>query len=219
MVRRSHRDTKHNHRVVRGARHIVSARFRLSGHFMHFDNLSIWRRTSFGFVWRASDACTEHPCGMAGYSRASSRSSGFKNIALTACFPFAMSSPKRQKLDDQKDTLHYWPGAPGRGEFVRGCFTSHYGSPSKRVGQVRLAFEHAGVAYNDPMDVKVLQQFMSSKPKGPGVRPFAPPFLMTSDGLLISQTPNILSYLGDKLKLQGEKPQDRFIVHQLALVG
>lgn len=81
-----------------------------------------------------------------------------------------------------------------------------------------MAFEYAGVPYNDPMDVKLLQQFMGNKPKA-GIRPFAPPFLMTSEGLLISQTPNILSYLGDKLKLQGEKPEDRYIVHQLALVG
>ncbi|TFK48597.1 hypothetical protein OE88DRAFT_1719987 [Heliocybe sulcata] len=104
-------------------------------------------------------------------------------------------------------TLHYWPGIPGRGEYVR------------------LAFEAAGEPYTDDMDVKTLGKLVMS-PDVVGHPPhFAPPVLefpapasakraktqagqSVSGGgtqsVFISQTPAILAYLGPKLGLVGD---------------
>ncbi|MSQ50979.1 MAG: glutathione S-transferase [Betaproteobacteria bacterium] len=99
----------------------------------------------------------------------------------------------------------YWPGIQGRGEFVR------------------LALEDAGAAYVDvarqpeaegggvPALMKIMQ--------GPGEErpPFAPPFL--KDGsLLISQTANILQYLGPKIGLAPTDEAGRLWAHQLQLL-
>src|SRR5690242_15780657 len=85
--------------------------------------------------------------------------------------------------------LHYWPGIPGRGEFVR------------------LALEDADVDY---VDVARLPDG-----SGGGARnlaawmddasppPFAPPVLKTRD-LVIAQTANILMFLGRRHSLAPE---------------
>lgn len=47
---------------------------------------------------------------------------------------------------------------------------------------------------------------------------FAPPMLVSNkDKLFVSQTPAILAYLGPKLGLAGEQPNDQFAVQALAL--
>ena len=84
--------------------------------------------------------------------------------------------------------LHYWPGLPGRGEFVR------------------LALEATGAAYVDvargaaspgqglPAMLALMNDSQAAH------RPLAPPFLV--DGaLVIGQTAAILHYLGPTLKL------------------
>lgn len=55
----------------------------------------------------------------------------------------------------------------------------------------------------------------SSTPSG-APHAFAPPML-EHKGNVISQTPNILLYVGDELKLNGKQPMDKFYVNQLTL--
>ncbi|KAE8149809.1 glutathione S-transferase [Aspergillus avenaceus] len=84
--------------------------------------------------------------------------------------------------------LIYWPGIPGRGEFIR------------------LALEEAGAEYTDTAHqeggvqqvLSLIDRKFQGDPSGPP--PFAPPVLKHGD-LRISQTPNILLYLGPRLGL------------------
>src|SRR6202047_763312 len=100
--------------------------------------------------------------------------------------------------------LYYWPGIQGRGEFVR------------------LALEEAGARY---IDVAVLP-----KAKGGGVSailkvleargiprpPFAPPILKAGRQF-VAQTPNILLFLGGRLKLAPTDEPGKLWTHQLQL--
>lgn len=100
--------------------------------------------------------------------------------------------------------LYYWPGIPGRGEFVR------------------LALEEAGVDYIDTAKdtggeeaaAKKLLAFLGD----PGLvrPPFAAPVLKAGD-LLISQTANILLYLGAHHGLAPVDEAGRLWTHQLQL--
>ncbi|MEW5879663.1 MAG: glutathione S-transferase [Pseudomonadota bacterium] len=99
--------------------------------------------------------------------------------------------------------LYYWPTIQGRGEFVR------------------LALEDAGAAYVD---------VARSRAKGMGVAamlrvledaklahpPFAPPFLKAGT-MWISQTANILFFLGPRLGLAPADDAGRLWAHQLQL--
>jgi glutathione S-transferase len=113
------------------------------------------------------------------------------------------SSPSSKKTRTQPPyELLYWPGIPGRGEFIR------------------LAFEATGTSYHDTANekedgIKEIQSLIdpkatSSDPKGTNPPAFAPPALRVPgegpDGepLIISQTPSILAYLGDQLGLAGD---------------
>jgi glutathione S-transferase len=112
--------------------------------------------------------------------------------------------------------LLYHPGIPGRGEFIR------------------LAFEASGVAYKDvARDEKdgygTVQQFCMNKglESGDGNPPvFSPPALRVpgagKDGkgaLIISQTPNILFYLGERLGLMPEDEAGKYHVQQVVLTA
>ena len=99
--------------------------------------------------------------------------------------------------------LYYWPGIPGRGEFVR------------------LALEAAGADYVDVarlsgrgkgLDVMLRLMNDEALPN----RPFAPPFLKAGN-LLIAQTANILQYLGPRLGLVPKSEASRLWAHQLQL--
>ncbi|HYG54051.1 MAG TPA: glutathione S-transferase [Burkholderiales bacterium] len=92
--------------------------------------------------------------------------------------------------------LYYWPGIQGRGEFIR------------------LAFEYAGVRYEDvarKQGDEVIQQILER----PGA-PFACPVLKAGK-LLIGQTPNILHYLGPRLGLAPKDEPRRLWLHQVQL--
>jgi glutathione S-transferase len=100
--------------------------------------------------------------------------------------------------------LHYWPGIPGRGEFVR------------------LALEAAGADYvdvcrgdeADGLGLPAMQHYLDD----PSVRrpPFACPFLV--DGKrVIGQTAAILFYLGPRLGLVPQGEADRLWTHQVQL--
>ena len=124
-----------------------------------------------------------------------------------------MTSPaaKRQRTSSTESyELYYWPGIPGRGEHIR------------------LAFEEAGVPYKDICEeskdgIKTLMEKVSEKNHGEGSNPppLAPPFLRHGD-LMVSQTPNILLYLGPQLGLvpsREEDPNGIFHVNSLALTA
>lgn len=97
--------------------------------------------------------------------------------------------------------LWYWPGIPGRGEFVR------------------LALEAAGVAYKDVAvqagdGGRALLSTDLEKPRSDP--PFAPPYLLI-DGMRIAQTTNILLYLGEKYGLAPRNAASRLWVNQCQL--
>jgi glutathione S-transferase len=97
--------------------------------------------------------------------------------------------------------LWYWPGIPGRGEFVR------------------LAMEAGGIPYRDMAceageeGYKALAADMALLRETP---PYAPPYLI-ADGLVIGQTANILLYLGQKHGLAPADDAGRLWVNQLQL--
>lgn len=100
--------------------------------------------------------------------------------------------------------LYYWPGIPGRGEFVR------------------LALEDAGADYVDVAresaaegrGVAAIRRYLTGK--ATARPPFAPPFLKAGD-LIVSHVANILHFLGPRL---GQVPGDeatRLWAHGLQL--
>ncbi|RYC53838.1 hypothetical protein CHU98_g12370 [Xylaria longipes] len=124
-----------------------------------------------------------------------------------------MSAPKRQKsTKDIPYELIYWPGIPGRGEFIR------------------LALEEGGADYTDTahtekgMDQTLAQIDDQNVGDANNPPPLAPPILRHGD-LLISQTPNILLYLGPRLGLvpsaEGEDgdPDALYRINALALTA
>jgi glutathione S-transferase len=81
--------------------------------------------------------------------------------------------------------LYYWPGIPGRGEFVR------------------LLLEEAGTAYVDVVrerknGMAAMMRFLAGEEAG--ALPLAPPFVKVGR-LVVSQTANILSVLAPRLRL------------------
>lgn len=118
-----------------------------------------------------------------------------------------MSEPSSKRQKTEPYHLVYWPGMPGRGE------------------NLRLLFEAAGVDYTDSAHQKdCVDQVMghiSDKNLGTdhSPPPLAPPILQHGD-MTISQTPNILLYLGPKLGLVPENdPNAVYYVNALALTA
>ena len=98
--------------------------------------------------------------------------------------------------------LHYWPGIQGRGEFVR------------------LALEEAGAEY---VDVARRPESEGGGPRNLArvmhaltPAPFAPPILVAGT-LVISQTANILLFLGGRHDLAPRDEAGRLWVNQLQL--
>ena len=99
--------------------------------------------------------------------------------------------------------LCYWPGIPGRGEFVR------------------LALEEANAPYVDVARLPkskgggVAAMMRILRDAGP-LEPFAPPFLKSGD-LVVAQTANILLYLGSRHGLVPRDEPSRLKANQLQL--
>ncbi len=95
--------------------------------------------------------------------------------------------------------LYYWPGIPGRGEFIR------------------LALEEAGADWVDVVREKgmpaMFRMMDGARVKHPS---FAPPFLRAGK-LVVGQTANVLFYLGGKLGLAPAGEEGRLWTHQLQL--
>jgi glutathione S-transferase len=93
--------------------------------------------------------------------------------------------------------LYYWPGIPGRGEYVR------------------LAFEDAGVPYDDvcrgPGGIAALRRVLAGELGGP--RPFAPPVLRHGD-VLVAQTAAILHWVAPRIGAVPDDPRARLAAHQ-----
>ncbi|KAM3529062.1 hypothetical protein NHJ13051_002076 [Beauveria bassiana] len=108
--------------------------------------------------------------------------------------------------DDAEYELIYWPGIPGRGEFVR------------------LLFEEAGVPYTDhartpDQAVAKVLALTDLKNVGDDSNPpiLAPPALKHGN-VILSQTPNILIYLAPKLGLSPPATETAFYhLNQAAL--
>ncbi|HEY1750362.1 MAG TPA: glutathione S-transferase [Caulobacteraceae bacterium] len=98
--------------------------------------------------------------------------------------------------------LHYWPGIQGRGEFVR------------------LGLEEAGAAYVDvargPADEGGGERALVEHMRRMQPPPFAPPILV-ADGQVISQTANILAFLGARHGLAPADEAGRTWVNGLQL--
>ena len=100
--------------------------------------------------------------------------------------------------------LYYWDGLQGRGEFAR------------------LALEEARADYvevargdeKDGLGTGAMIDVMNSKREW--CLPYAPPFLQDGD-LIVSQTANILFYLGPKLNLAPKVESLRYVANGLQL--
>lgn len=128
-----------------------------------------------------------------------------------------MSQPsaKKQRTHPQYELL-YHPGIPGRGEFIR------------------LALEAAGVSYTDVANegksgYSTVQKICMNKgnESADGNPPvFSPPALRVpgagKDGqaLIMSQTPNVLLYLGERIGMVPEDDENaKYYVNQIALTA
>ncbi|EPS39483.1 hypothetical protein H072_6664 [Dactylellina haptotyla CBS 200.50] len=120
-------------------------------------------------------------------------------------------SAKKAKLEPKYELL-YWPGLPGRGEFVR------------------VALEATGIPYKDTSNeskagIQSLIGVISKKDiEGDEAPALCPPILRNpTTGLLISQTPNILLYLSDaEVTLHpspASQPDLKYLVNQYALTA
>ncbi|KAF2728850.1 glutathione S-transferase protein-like protein [Polyplosphaeria fusca] len=104
--------------------------------------------------------------------------------------------------------LIYYTGVPGRGEHIR------------------LALEEAGASYTDTGSLgmnkcrEVVTEYLTERSQDEKNNPpyYAPPMLKHGK-LIISQTPNILLYLGPKLGLAGSREDDTYRVNALALTA
>ena len=97
--------------------------------------------------------------------------------------------------------LYYWPGIPGRGEFVR------------------LFLEDIGARYVDVARTrKDGMAAMTSilKREQTGALPFAPPFVRVGD-VVVSQTANVLSFLAAHLRAGPRGESARSEVNQIQL--
>jgi glutathione S-transferase len=98
--------------------------------------------------------------------------------------------------------LWYWPGIPGRGELPR------------------LALEAGKIPYRDMAreagedGYKALSKNMGQARDDP---PFAPPYLITEEGLVIGQAANILLYLGEEYGLAPLDSAGRLWINQCQL--
>ncbi|RKH71836.1 glutathione S-transferase [Corallococcus sp. AB049A] len=100
-------------------------------------------------------------------------------------------------MSDAKFELYYWPGIPGRGEFVR------------------LVLEEAGADWVDVGLQSGGKAVTDMIGKGP-VPAYAPPVLKVGD-VVISQAPNICSYLGERFGLVPQDEASRLHARQFQL--
>ena len=114
-----------------------------------------------------------------------------------------MATQHRKQRSRTRYELYYWPSIQGRGEFVRLALEE---ADADYVDVARLPSKQGGV--------DALMRLLGD-PKNP--RPsFAPPILKVGRQT-ISQTANILQFLGPRLGLVPASETDRLWAHQLQL--
>lgn len=127
-------------------------------------------------------------------------------ILVNHNFAFIMAAIHSDLKNDAPYELVYWHVIPGRGEHIRLCFVE------------------AGVPYSDTAFIEggmdTLQAYISDQNLGDeqSPPPFAPPILKHGE-LVISQTPNILMYLGPRLGLAASGGNDVYKINALALTA
>src|SRR5579884_3313025 len=94
--------------------------------------------------------------------------------------------------------LWYWPGIPGRGEFVR------------------LSLEAANIDYRDRAREDGVEGLLNDLKSRSHQRPFAPPYLVDGDRC-ISQTANILMFLAERHRIGPDEPSQRWFANELQL--
>ena len=105
--------------------------------------------------------------------------------------------------------LHYWPTIQGRGEFIRLALEA---TETNYLDIARLPEEEGGGVENM---LQFLTQNSASRPA------FAPPILVDksdSEEFVVSQTANILLYLGPKLGLAPNDDRNALWLHQVQLI-
>jgi glutathione S-transferase len=107
------------------------------------------------------------------------------------------------RVNEAPYELFYWPGIPGRGEFVR------------------LALEEAAAPYLDVVRLPRTRgggvaAMMKAIRSAGALEPFAPPFLRSGD-LVIGQTANILLFLGARHDLVPRDEASRLKANQIQL--
>jgi glutathione S-transferase len=100
--------------------------------------------------------------------------------------------------------LYYWPHIPGRGEFIRLALEE---GAAEYIDVGRLPENKGG---GRPGVAKMLEHALAER------APYAPPILKAGK-LIISQTANILMYLGPRLKLAQKTEVARLRANQLQL--
>ncbi len=132
-------------------------------------------------------------------------------VSFTHQATMSTRNSKRQRTSkDVPYELIYWPGIPGRGEHIR------------------LVLEGAGASYKDTSNetkdgvqavlAQISDENMGDEHNPP---PLAPPVLKHGE-LAISQTPNILMYLGPQLGLVPDRDSDPdgiYHINQLTLTA
>ena len=128
-------------------------------------------------------------------------------------------STSKTPLKHPNYELLYHPGIPGRGEFIRLCFEA------TRTPYTDIAAEKQS-GYNTVQAICMNPTNLESSPGNPPV--FSPPALRIpgaagnddDKALVISQTPNILIYLGERLGLVPEGDEaGKYHVYQLAFTA
>jgi glutathione S-transferase len=94
--------------------------------------------------------------------------------------------------------LWYWPGIPGRGEFVR------------------LALEAGGIDYRDRAREEGAEALVKDMAERQQQKPFAPPYLVAGN-VCVGQTANILLFLADRHGLGPGGSRERWFANELQL--
>lgn len=127
----------------------------------------------------------------------------------------AESSAKKLRTQPQYELL-YHPSIPGRGEFIRLCFEA------TGVPYTDVANEQEN-GYSTVQSICTKPDALESADGNPPV--FSPPALRVPGGgkdgkaLVISQTPNILMYLAERLGLAPDDEAGTYHVYQIAFTA